>query len=172
MLLFVLLKCSDHEPSRIPTHATAARSTPHHTLDAPALPHPSRPAAWLAACLAACRLTCPEAELSKEDRIKLVLQRGRACFDHRAYAAAWPDLAGYTTQKELWIHYADHGQFEGRPARWVEQAGVLGGGGALLGGAGLANCGEPSAIVGGACTAAVYSGMPGQIGQQLHSKVG
>jgi hypothetical protein len=73
------------------------------------------PFIWLPACPR--RFACGEAELSKEDRIKLALQRGRACFDHVYYKAAWPDLANYTMPRELWIHYVDHGQFEGREAR-------------------------------------------------------
>jgi hypothetical protein len=45
--------------------------------------------------------------------------RGSACFDMSFYQHSNPDLASYSRPELLWQHFLRHGQFEGRPHRYV-----------------------------------------------------
>lgn len=65
------------------------------------------------------RFVCGDPILSKEDAVKLLLQRGRACFDHVYYKQQYTDLGNSFTQLELWLHYVKYGQFENRLTRFV-----------------------------------------------------
>lgn len=58
--------------------------------------------------------------MSKEDAVKLLLQRGRACFDHVYYKQQYTDLGNSFTQLELWLHYVKYGQFENRLTRYAD----------------------------------------------------
>lgn len=116
----LVLRLGRSAPCAIPNGGTAqsARGLPsirslHRRLAASGPPPPAPPAR---------RFVCGEPEPSREDSVRLLLQRGRACFDAAHYKTQWKDLGHLTTPKELWLHYVRHGQFEGRTARYDEGA--------------------------------------------------
>lgn len=66
------------------------------------------------------RFTCP-VQIGASYRASFVHARGRRCFDHNHYSTHNLDvrLAGVAQAHELFNHYADFGQFENRPAKFV-----------------------------------------------------
>ena len=68
----------------------------------------------------AARWVCPPPELKRLDAQRLLVERGRACFDHAHYrASSAPELDALGSAAALWEHWVLHGQFEGRAGRYL-----------------------------------------------------
>ncbi|KDD72500.1 hypothetical protein H632_c3266p0, partial [Helicosporidium sp. ATCC 50920] len=60
------------------------------------------------------KFTCPPPALTRDQVMALAVYQGRACFDAEAYRASWADLGWLASDRDVWAHWLQHGQFEGR----------------------------------------------------------